>query len=156
MEKTYGAQFIWKIEHYSEKLQDARTNKKTTLFSPHFSTSRHGYRLALSICLCGDGKGKISKHLHPLNHLFLHLAKGKYISLFICICRGEYDALLVWPFSHRVTFTLLDQCDDVDNRRILSIVLNQMPAKRINISWSTNYRSKCKFLRSKNSLMLIR
>jgi len=47
----------------------------------------------------------------------LYLAKGKYVSLFICICKGEYDALLVWPFSHRVTFTLLDQCEDVDNRR---------------------------------------
>ncbi len=58
LEKTYGAQFIWKIDHYSERVQDARTNKKTTLFSPPFLTSRHGYRLALSICLCGDGKGK--------------------------------------------------------------------------------------------------
>jgi beta-xylosidase len=58
LEKTYGAQFIWKIDHYSERLQDARTNKKTTLFSPPFLTSRHGYRLTLSICLCGDGKGE--------------------------------------------------------------------------------------------------
>ena len=45
------------------------------------------------------------------------LAKGKYVSLFICICRGDFDSLLAWPFSHRVTFTLLDQCEDVDNRR---------------------------------------
>ena len=37
--------------------------------------------------------------------------------MFICICRGDYDALLAWPFSHRVTFTLLDQCEDVNNRR---------------------------------------
>ena len=37
----------------------------------------------------------------------MHLAKGKYVSLFASICRGEYDALLSWPFSHRVTFTLL-------------------------------------------------
>ncbi len=46
-----------------------------------------------------------------------YLAKGKFVSLFICICRGDYDSLLVWPFSHRITFTLLDQCEDVDNRR---------------------------------------
>ena len=37
--------------------------------------------------------------------------------MFACICHGEYDALLPWPFSHRVTFTLLDQSDDVTNRR---------------------------------------
>ncbi|CAF1654076.1 unnamed protein product [Adineta ricciae] len=100
LEKSYGAQYIWKIDRYNERLQEARSNKKTTLFSPPFCTSRHGYRLALSICLCGDGK-----------------AKGKYVSLFICICRGDFDSLLVWPFSHRVIFTLLDQCEDVDNRR---------------------------------------
>ena len=57
LEKTYGTQFIWKIDHYHEHVQDARTNKKTTLFSPPFYTSRHGYRLTVSICLCGDGKG---------------------------------------------------------------------------------------------------
>lgn len=67
LEKHYGAQFIWKIDHYTEHLQDARTNKKTTLFSPPFLTSRHGYRLALSICLCGDGKGKT----HPLSSIEL-------------------------------------------------------------------------------------
>ena len=39
------------------------------------------------------------------------------MSLFVCICRGDYDALLVWPFSHRVTFTLIDQCEDIENRR---------------------------------------
>lgn len=72
LEKNYGAQFIWKIDHYSEHLQDARMNKKPTLFSPPFFTSRHGYRLALSICLCGDGKGK-GQHLfsHPTSSSFV-------------------------------------------------------------------------------------
>ncbi|CAF1011313.1 unnamed protein product [Rotaria sordida] len=106
LEKTYGSQFIWKIDHYQERLQDARTNIKSTLFSPQFLTSRYGYRLALSICLWGDGK-----------------LKGKYVSLFICIHRGEYDSLLVWPFSHRVTFTLLDQCEDVNNCRHITCTI---------------------------------
>ena len=39
------------------------------------------------------------------------------MSLFVCIAKGEYDALLLWPFSHRVTFTLIDQCQDPDGRR---------------------------------------
>ncbi|CAF0995607.1 unnamed protein product [Rotaria magnacalcarata] len=103
LEKTYGAQYIWRIDNYHEKFQEAHTNKKPTLYSPRFLTSRHGYFLGLSICLFGDGK-----------------AKGKYVSLFICIHRGDYDALLSWPFSHRVTFTLLDQNEDVNNRRHLN------------------------------------
>ncbi|CAF4757813.1 unnamed protein product, partial [Rotaria magnacalcarata] len=41
-----------------EKFQEAHTNKKPTLYSPRFLTSRHGYFLGLSICLFGDGKGK--------------------------------------------------------------------------------------------------
>lgn len=39
------------------------------------------------------------------------------MSLFVCICKGEYDALLSWPFAHRVTFTLIDQCQDPEARR---------------------------------------
>ena len=48
---------------------------------------------------------------------FLFLARGKHLSVFVCICKGEYDALLLWPFSHRVTFTLIDQCQDPEARR---------------------------------------
>ena len=39
------------------------------------------------------------------------------MSVFVCICRGDYDALLVWPFGHRITFTLIDQCQDPEARR---------------------------------------
>ncbi|CAF1277098.1 unnamed protein product, partial [Didymodactylos carnosus] len=99
-EKSCGSQLIWKIDSYQEKLMEAKSGKKPTIFSPPFLTSRHGYKLACSACLYGDGK-----------------AKGKYLSLFICVCRGEYDSLLVWPFSHRVKLSLLDQCEDPDNCR---------------------------------------
>ena len=43
--------------------------------------------------------------------------RGRHLSLFVCICSGDYDALLSWPFCHRVTFTLIDQCDDIPARR---------------------------------------
>ena len=39
------------------------------------------------------------------------------MSLFICLCHGEYDPLLLWPFCHRITFTLIDQCQDPAARR---------------------------------------
>lgn len=44
-------------------------------------------------------------------------ARGKFLSIFICICKGEYDALLGWPFCHRISFTLVDQCQDPAARR---------------------------------------
>ena len=36
-------------------------------------------------------------------------AKGKYASLFFCILKTDYDALLPWPFAHKLTFSILDQ-----------------------------------------------
>ena len=40
---------------------------------------------------------------------FLILAKGEYMSIFFCILRGEHDSLLQWPFSQKITFSLVDQ-----------------------------------------------
>jgi len=31
--------------------------------------------------------------------------------VFVCLCRGEYDSILEWPFTHRITFDLIDQTD---------------------------------------------
>jgi TNF receptor-associated factor 2 len=46
------------------------------------------------IYLNGDGSGR-----------------NTHLSLFFVILRGEYDALLTWPFRQKVTFTLLDQSE---------------------------------------------
>jgi len=35
--------------------------------------------------------------------------KTTHLSLFFVVGRGDFDALLRWPFSQRVTMTLLDQ-----------------------------------------------
>lgn len=68
MEKLYGSQLVWKIENYSEKLEEARTGRKTTIYSPPFLTSRHGYKLALSACLFGDGKGLAFVYFRKMNY----------------------------------------------------------------------------------------
>lgn len=106
LEKLYGSQLVWKIDKYAERMQEAKTGKKITIFSPPFMTSRHGYKLAVSLCLNGDGK-----------------AKSHFMSVFVCICKGEYDALLPWPFCHRCTFTLIDQCQDPAARRNISYTI---------------------------------
>jgi hypothetical protein len=50
------------------------------------------YLLQASVFLNGNGAGESS-----------------HISAYIKILPGEYDALLRWPFSHSVSFTLFDQ-----------------------------------------------
>lgn len=61
LEKLYGAQLLWKIDNYTQKFNEAKAGAKTTVFSPPFLTGRHGYKMAMSACLYGDGKG--SAHL---------------------------------------------------------------------------------------------
>ena len=63
-----------------------------SLYSQPFYTSRYGYKMCGRVYLNGDGMGK-----------------GTHLSLFFVLMRGEYDALLEWPFRQKVTLSLLDQ-----------------------------------------------
>ena len=62
------------------------------MYSPCFHTSQHGYKMCALLYLNGDGMGK-----------------GTHLSLFFVVMRGDYDALLRWPFKQMVTFMLSDQ-----------------------------------------------
>ncbi|KER29060.1 MATH domain protein [Opisthorchis viverrini] len=100
LERCFGSSFTWKIDNYAEKFSMAKSGKQTTLFSPPFYTHRCGYRMAVSVCLYGSGD-----------------CRGKFMSVFVCLCRGEHDTVLSWPFTHQLTFTLLDQHPDVTMRK---------------------------------------
>ena len=43
--------------------------------------------------------------------------RGRALSLFVCICKGEYDEILEWPFGHEITLTLVDQNADPKQAR---------------------------------------
>ena len=94
---SYNGVLVWKISNFALKQQDATSGRQTSFFSPCFYTSFHGYKLCARIYLNGDGMGK-----------------GTHISLFFAVMRGEYDAILRWPFRQKVTFMLLDQ-DNVEH-----------------------------------------
>jgi len=72
LEKIANSQLIWRIEDYTRKLKEAKAGNTDTLFSPTFTTSKHGYRLCASVCLNGDGKGK-----------------GTHMSVFISVLKGR-------------------------------------------------------------------
>lgn len=72
LEKIANSQLIWRIEDYTRKLKEAKAGNGDTLFSPTFTTSKHGYRLCASVCLNGDGKGK-----------------GTHMSVFISVLKGR-------------------------------------------------------------------
>ncbi|NXX46754.1 TRAF2 factor, partial [Tricholaema leucomelas] len=89
---SYDGIFLWKITDVGRKLQDSVTGRTVSLYSPAFYTAKYGYKVCLRVYLNGDGTGK-----------------GTHMSLFFVVMKGDYDALLPWPFRHKVTFMLLDQ-----------------------------------------------
>ena len=94
---SYDGQLTWKITEYARKRSEAVNGQKVSFDSPCFYTSRYGYKMCARIYLNGDG-----------------IRRGTHVSLFFVVMRGEYDAILRWPFRQRVTFVLLDQ-DNVEH-----------------------------------------
>ena len=65
---------------------EEQMGKAISVYSAPFYTSWFGYKMCLRLYLNCDGSGK-----------------GTHLSFFLIIMRGEYDALLSWPFKHMVT-----------------------------------------------------
>ena len=94
---SYDGHLLWKISDYARRRKDAVTGQQVSFYSPCFFTSRYGYKMCARLYLNGDGIGQ-----------------GTHISVFFVVMRGDYDALLHWPFRQKVTFMLLDQ-DNVEH-----------------------------------------
>ena len=85
--------YIWRIENYRQRRQDAITGAMSTIHSPPFCTSLYGYKMCLRINLNGVDGGV-----------------GKYIALFVHMMQGDYDNLLEWPFcGKQITLSILNQ-----------------------------------------------
>ena len=89
---NYDGSMIWKIPQFSQRMEDARSGKYTSIFSLPFYSSRYGYKMCLRLYILGDGIGK-----------------STHMSLFFVVMKGEFDAILPWPFTHKVSFRLINQ-----------------------------------------------
>ena len=94
---SYEGMYIWKIDVWPKRLQEAKSGRTPSIYSPPFYVGRFGYKVCARAYPNGDGIGK-----------------DEYMSLFFVVMKGEYDALLPWPFHHKVTFRLLDQGGSAD------------------------------------------
>eukprot|EP00057_Strongylocentrotus_purpuratus_P025437 XP_011679911.1 PREDICTED: TNF receptor-associated factor 3-like [Strongylocentrotus purpuratus] len=97
LETSNNGVCVWKIANYNEKKKDAMKTNVKSICSPPFYTSQYGYKLCGRVFLMGDGVGK-----------------GTYISLFLTIMKGSFDAVLPWPFKERITFQLVNQDDSIN------------------------------------------
>ena len=64
----------------------------TFLESPAIHTSLYGYKLCMRIFPNGVNGGV-----------------GRHLGLFVGMMQGEYDHILKWPFTARISLTILDQ-----------------------------------------------
>ena len=118
---SYNGVLLWKISNFSRRKIDAMSGKQASIYSAAFYSSRHGYKMCARIHRNGDGMGK-----------------GTHISLFFVVMRGQYDALLRWPFRQKVTLMMLDQ-DSIEHvidafRPDPNSSSFQKPAREMNIA----------------------
>jgi len=116
---SYDGNLVWKIGNYAARKVSAQNRESLSIFSPPFYTGRFGYRMCLRAYLNGDGMGA-----------------GTHFSLFYVVMKGEYDALLRWPFRHEVALSLLDQSGG-DPRSDLSDRLQPLPASSTSLQRPT-------------------
>jgi len=97
--------FIWKIEHFSEVLRQTKAGEMLSIGSFPFYTDRTescGYKLKSKVRMAPNGDGTY---------------ENTHLSVYILVMKGEYDAILPWPFKRKVTFTLIDQQEDLVERQ---------------------------------------
>lgn len=71
---------------------DAQSERQTSIYSPPFYSSSTGYKMRARLYMNGDGN-----------------ARHSHMSLFFVLMRGRHDAVLKFPFAHKVIFCLYDQ-----------------------------------------------
>ena len=80
---------MWKIEHFSRHLRDAREGKRDYFVSAPFNLNRFGYKLCVAVYPNGER------------------SNGTDMSVFVIIMKGAYDEVLEWPFALPMKITLL-------------------------------------------------
>lgn len=94
---NYDGTMIWRISGFDSRTKDARDARYTSIFSLPFYTGKYGYKMCLRLYPLGDGMGK-----------------NTHLSLFFVVMKSEYDSLLQWPFTNKVTLTLINQSGGPD------------------------------------------
>ena len=91
--------FVWKINGKYKILREAR--RSPDVESEPFFSGANGYKLKVLM----EPSGDLSRS-----------GKNGYVSFYLVIMRGKYDAILPWPFRSTVTFRLIDQQENPDYR----------------------------------------
>lgn len=92
--------YIWTVTDFWEKVSKAKNGEKVRIDSDSFYLGLHGYKMRL--WMYPNGRTE---------------AVNAHISLFAALIKGQYDAILRWPFRYEGTLTLIDQNPDLKQRQ---------------------------------------
>lgn len=98
--RTDGKIF-WRIDNYKETLDLQRTTldpDKMSIISPHFQTPT-GHEFRLRAFLNGTGRGR-----------------GTHLSMFIQMCRTQFDDILDYPYTGVIVFRVFDQVNRLEKK----------------------------------------
>ena len=109
--KEESPPFVWKISGFNGLLKSAKKGINTDVESSPFFTGPAGYKLYVYMYPNGDADGK-----------------NTHLSVYVSLLKVKYDAILPWPFSKTVTFTLIDQQENELNANNFVVILTPGPA----------------------------
>ena len=104
--------FTWKVKGFEDILSQAKNRHKIKVQSDPFYM--FGYKLKL---LMYPDRIKRGANTH--------------LSLFFAVMKGEYDAILPWPFHKEVKFTLIEQLENPAERKSVTVEFTTDP-KQVN------------------------
>ena len=107
-----SSSFVWKVTEFWKILRQAKSERNKRIKGDPFYAGRQGYKLRL--CIEPDGN-QSNRH--------------RYLSIYVLLMKSGFDGMLPWPFRQKVTFTLIDQNDQLSSR--YNVV------KSLNVTFST-------------------
>ena len=107
---TTNGTLIWKLCNFRASLNNALSHKNFSMYSPAILTSKFGYKLCAQLFPAGSTD-----------------CNGRYMSIYFHLLPTEHDDVLRWPFSNKISFTLIDQVDDGDEAKNVSYTIIPAP-----------------------------
>lgn len=83
--------YIWRIDNFQMRLEAMMSDHSKMLYSPGFYTSPNGYRFCVRLNISPQNPHCFALHLH--------------------LMKTENDECLEWPFSGRISITMVNQYD---------------------------------------------
>lgn len=108
------APYIWKITGFQAVYDRAVTGEQEAILSEPFYLLKNGYKLRIKMLPNG---GSADPHAHKKFH-------GKYLSVYIKVIPGDYDSILLWPFTEKIRITIIDQVSCQGERENISRVVD--------------------------------